>query len=100
MLVNMTVYFNQKLKVNMNFTLAVLDEPQWTRVVSTIQRRGIFALEKDKPPGLEPFRVPYGTPLAADCRNQAETDFARRLEQSDHKRRKRFMRDFWNGQKI
>lgn len=65
MLEDMMLYFNDKLKVKMNFTLAVLDEPQWNRVVGTMQRRDIFMLEVDKPSGLEPFRVPYGIPLSS-----------------------------------
>jgi hypothetical protein len=65
MLEDMMSYFNGNLKVRMNFTLAVLDEPQWERVVGTMQRRDIFMLEVDKPSGLEPFRVPYGIPLSS-----------------------------------
>jgi hypothetical protein len=65
MLEGMMSYFNDNLKVKMSFTLAVLDEPQWNRVVSTMQRRDIFMLEVDKPSGLEPFRVPYGIPLSS-----------------------------------
>jgi hypothetical protein len=65
MLEDMMLYFNGNLKVRMNFTLAVLDEPQWERVVGTMQRRDIFMLEVDKPSGLEPFRVPYGIPLSS-----------------------------------
>ena len=65
MLEDMMLYFNDRLKVKMNFTLAVLDEPQWNRVVSVMQRRDIFTLEMDKPSGLEPFRVPYGIPLSS-----------------------------------
>jgi hypothetical protein len=65
MLEEMMSYFNDKLKVKMNFTLAVLDEQQWNRVVGTMQRRDIFVLEMDKPSGLEPFRVPYGIPLSS-----------------------------------
>lgn len=65
MLEGMMSYFSGSLKVKMNFTLAVLDESQWDRVVSTMQRRDIFMLEVDKPSGLEPFRVPYGIPLSS-----------------------------------
>ncbi len=65
MLEGMMLYFNDNLKVRMNFTLAVLDAPQWDRVVGTMQRRDIFMLEVDKPSGLEPFRVPYGIPLSS-----------------------------------
>ena len=65
MLEGMMLYFNDNLKVKMSFTLAVLDEPQWNRVVSTMQRRDIFMLEMNKPSGLEPFRVPYGIPLSS-----------------------------------
>jgi hypothetical protein len=65
MLEDMMSYFNDKLKVKMHFTLAVLDETQWNRVVGTMQRRDIFMLEMDKPSGLEPFSVPYGIPLSS-----------------------------------
>jgi hypothetical protein len=65
MLEDMMSYFNDKLKVKMHFTLAVLDEQQWNRVVGTMQRRDIFMLEMDKPSGLEPFSVPYGIPLSS-----------------------------------
>jgi hypothetical protein len=65
MLEGMMLYFNDNLKVKMSFTLAVLDEPQWNRVVSTMQRSDIFMLEMNKPSGLEPFRVPYGIPLSS-----------------------------------
>jgi hypothetical protein len=65
MLEDMMSYFNDKLKVKMNFTLAVLDETQWNRVVGTMQRRDIFMLEMEKPSGLEPFSVPYGIPLSS-----------------------------------
>lgn len=65
MLEDMMLYFNDKLRVKMNFTLAVLDESQWDRVVSTMQRRDIFMLEVNKPSGLEPFHVPYGIPLSS-----------------------------------
>lgn len=65
MLEDMMLYFNKQLKVQMTFTLAVLDESQWNLVVSTMQRRDIFMLEVDKPSGLEPFRVPYGIPLSS-----------------------------------
>ena len=64
MLEDMMSYFNDKLKVKMHFTLAVLDETQWNRIVGTMQRRDIFMLEMDKPSGLEPFSVPYGIPLS------------------------------------
>lgn len=65
MLEDMMSYFNGRLKVNMNFTLALLDRPQWERVVGTMLRRDIFVLEMNAPSGLKPFSVPYGIPLSS-----------------------------------
>jgi hypothetical protein len=36
MLEDAVVYFDRNLKVKMDFTLAVLDEPQWNRVAETM----------------------------------------------------------------
>jgi hypothetical protein len=65
MLADAVVYFDRKLKVKMDFTLAVLDEPQWDRVAETMQRRDVFALEMDKPSGLQPYKQPYGIPMSS-----------------------------------
>ena len=57
-------YFDKKLKVKMDFTLAVLDERQWNQVAETMQRRDVYALEMNKPSGLEPYKQPYGIPMS------------------------------------
>ncbi|MDQ4122063.1 MAG: hypothetical protein M3209_11535 [Acidobacteriota bacterium] len=58
-------YFDRKLKVKMPFTLAVLDDPQWNRIMSTMQRRDAYTLEADKPSGLQPYSQPYGIPMSS-----------------------------------
>jgi hypothetical protein len=65
MLEDATAYFDRRLNVKMDFTLAVLDEPQWNRVADTMQRRDVFQLEVDKPSGLEPYKLPYGIPMSS-----------------------------------
>jgi hypothetical protein len=59
------VYFDSNLKVKMDFTLAVLDEPQWNCVAETMQRRDVYFLEMDKPSGFEPYKQPYGIPMSS-----------------------------------
>jgi hypothetical protein len=65
MLEDAVVYFDNKLKVKMNFTLAVLNEQQWNQVAETMQRRDVFTLEMEKPSGLEPYKQPYGIPMSS-----------------------------------
>lgn len=65
MLEDAVVYFDRNLKVKMDFTLAVLDEPQWNRVAETMQRRDVYLLEMDKPSGHEKYKQPYGIPMSS-----------------------------------
>jgi hypothetical protein len=65
MLEDAVVYFDGNLKVKMDFTLAVLDQPQWNRVADTMQRRDVYLLEMNKPTGLEPYKQPYGIPMSS-----------------------------------
>ncbi len=65
MLEDAVVYFDRNLKVEMDFSLAVLDQSQWNRVADTMQRRDVFALEIDKPSELEPYKQAYGIPMSS-----------------------------------
>ena len=65
MLEDAVVFYDSKLKVRMNFTLAVLNEQQWNQVAETMQRRDVFTLEMEKPSGLEPYKQPYGIPMSS-----------------------------------
>jgi hypothetical protein len=60
-----TAYLDRKLKVKMDFTLAILDELQWNQIMETMQRRDAYTLEADKPSGLQPYRQPYGIPMSS-----------------------------------